>query len=234
MKKRIITLLLAFACCIPLFVGCDNAETPDENTTETSDDAAAITTQPNIITGTITNWKVPTPEKGADGLYKIIINDFERPADIGPVIAGQKNTACEVEKKIVHSGNQSFKIRYLNEDGGYDYANLRQPLNIEHRKDYSNFKTVKKISFWVYNAQTKAQTLTFAITLNGASSTHISVDTEIPSKEWTEVVINLADYSAIPTNKTVERMSFSFNRASYTKDTVFYIDDICLHSTTPM
>ena len=228
MKKRIITLLLALICCIPLFVGCDEAESPDASDSNT-------TTEPTIITGTITNWKVPTPEKGSDGLYKIIVNDFERPADIGPVIAGQKNTAGEVEKKIVHSGNQSFKIRFLpGEDGRYDYANIRQPLNIEHRKDYSSFKTVKKISFWVYNAQAKAQTFTFAITLDGATSTHISVDKEIPSKEWTEFVIDLADYAQIPATKKVERMSFTFKQASYAKDTVFYIDDICLYSTVPM
>ena len=226
MKKRIITLLLALTCCVPFFAGCDDAESPDA--------PDANTTEPNIITGTITNWKVPAPEKGSDGLYRIIINDFERPADIGPVIAGQKNTAGEVEKTIVHSGKQSFKIRYLNEDGGYEYANIRQPLNIEHRKDYSSFKTVKKISFWVYNAQAKAQTFTFAITLEGASSTHISVEKEIPSKEWTEFVVDLDSYTAIPANKKVERMSFTFNRSSYTKDTVFYIDDVCLHSTVPM
>ena len=229
MKKRLLALLLAFVCCLPLFVGCDDAETPDVDLDGEQDDESF-----ELITGTITNWKVPTPEKGSDGLYKIIINDFERPSDIGPVIAGQKNTAGEVEKKLVHSGNQSFKIRFLNEDKGYGYANLRQPLNLEHRKDYSNFKTVKKISFWVYNAQTKAQKLTFAITLDGASSPHISVEKEIPSKEWTEFVVDLSDYTAIPADKKVERMSFTFNRASYGKDTVFYIDDICLHSTTPM
>ncbi len=233
MKKRLFALLLAFVCCLPLFVGCDDAETPnDTDDTDLNEDQG--TEEFELVTGTITNWKVPTPEKGEDGLYKIIINDFERPADIGPLIAGQKNTAGEVEKKIVHSGNQSFKVRFLNEDGRYDYANLRQPLNLEHRKDYSNFKTVKKISFWVYNAQKTAKELTFAITLTGDSKTHISVDTEIPSKEWTEVVINLADYNEIPAGKTVERMSFTFTRASTAKDIIFYIDDICLHSTNPM
>jgi hypothetical protein len=247
MKKRIITLLLALACCIPLMAACDTTEGSDES----GDTTDATTTQPTIITGTITNWKVPTPEKGSDGLYKIIVNDFERPADISPLIAGQVNTAASVEKKIVHAGNQSLKIRYTPEDAGYKEANLRQPMNLVHRKDYSSFKTVKKISFWVYNdnAQTKEEDITISIAYKGETPAFYYTQT-IPAKEWTEVTLDLTNATVwyyknnvkttanvttlLNTSKAVERLTFSFMRASTVKDTVFYIDDVCLHSTVPM
>jgi hypothetical protein len=105
-------------------------------------------------------------------------------------------------------------------------------LNIEHRKDYSSLKTVKKISFWVYNAQTKEQDFTFTITFSGDSKPAISKTTLIKPKQWELVEIDMTKQT-VP-NKAAERLAFSFNRSSYTKDTVFYIDDICLYSTIPM
>lgn len=224
MKKRIITLLLALTCCIPLFVGCDKNKNPDADTSD-----AGTTEQPEIITGTITNWKVPTPEKGSDGLYRIIVNDFERPADISPLIAGQVNTAAEVEKKIVHSGNQSLKIRRLPENSGYNDANLRQPLNLLHRKNYSDLKYVKKISFWAYNAQSKDMDITMTVTFSGDTSPAVTYTKTIPAKQWTEVVVDMTQYT-IP-NKAAERLTFSFTKHSFVQETVFYIDDVCLHST---
>ena len=239
MKKRITTLLLALTCCIPLFASCKKAESPDVSDPGTTE-------APTIITGTITNWKVPTPEKGSDGLYAIIVNDFERPADFNPVTSGQVGTAATVEKKIVHSGNQSLKITKKVESNSYTDANLRQFLNIEHRKDYSSFKTVKKISFWVYNAQSKAQELTLSIKYTKDTAPAIYYTEEIPSKEWTLVTIDLSTAKAKDSNQvlknikdllkndTVERLTFSFTGHSSAKESVFYIDDICLHSTVPM
>ena len=251
MKKRMITLLLAFACCVPLFVGCDKSETPDVNTDDNND--TPVTTQPTIITGTITNWKVPTPEKGSDGLYKIIVNDFERPADFNPITAGQVGTAASVEKKIVHSGNQSLEIRRKAESNSYSDANARQYMNIEHRKNYTDFSKVKKISFWVYNAQTKAQEITVSIKYTKDSAPTIYYTEEIPPKQWTEVVIDFNTSTAwywkdtaqttkvekpikdlLKKNDTVERLTFSFTKHSNVKETVFYIDDLCLHATNPM
>ena len=252
MKKRIISLLLALMCCVPLFVGCNDSETtPDVTTDDTSE--AVVTTQPTIITGTITNWKVPTPEKGSDGLYKIIVNDFERPADFNPITAGQVGTAASVEKKIVHSGNQSLEIRRKAESNSYSEANARHYMNIEHRKNYTNFNTVKKISFWVYNAQSKALEFTVSIKYTKDSEPAIYYTQEIPAKQWTEVVIDLntstgwkwkdAAHSAkiekpikdlLKKGDTVERLTFSFTKHSNYQETVFYIDDFCLHSTTPM
>ncbi len=244
MKKRIITLLLALTCCVPFFAGCDDAESPDA--------PDANTTEPTIITGTITNWKVPTPEKGSDGLYAIIVNDFERPADFNPVTAGQVGTAASVEKKIVHSGNQSLKITKKVESNSYTEANVRQFLNIEHRKDYSSLKTVKKISFWVYNAQAKPQELTLSFKYTKDEAPAFYYTEEIPSKEWTLVTIDLTTATAwywkdaqqttqvkksikdLLKNDTVERLTFSFKGHSSAKESVFYIDDVCLHSTVPM
>jgi len=248
MKKRLITLLLALTCCIPLFVGCQNKNnSPDGDAGDNSD--ATQNNGPEIITGTITNWSVPTPEKGSDGLYRIIVNDFERPADISPLIAGQVNTSGEVEKKIVHSGKQSLKIRRLNENSAYTESNLRQPLNLEHRKDYSSFKTVKKVSFWVYNPQSSAKDLTISVAYVGETPAFYYTQT-IPAKEWTEVTLDLTNATVwywktvsgqqvkteanvkdiLNKDKAVERLTFSFDRLA----SIFYIDDICLHSTVPM
>ena len=249
MKKRFITLLLACACCVPFFASCDD-EIPNLPDTEEETEHTA----PTIITGTITNWKVPTPEKGSDGLYTIIVNDFERPADFNAVTAGQVGTAASVEKKIVHSGNQSMKIERKVESNSYTEANVRPFMNIEHRKNYSSLKTVKKISFWVYNAQTKAQEITLSFKYSNDSVPAIYYTEEIPPQKWTQVTIDLNSSTAwywkdsaqttkvekpikdLLKNDTVERMTFSFTRhsAANTKETVFYIDDFCLHSTIPM
>lgn len=244
MKKRLITLLLAFACCLPLFVGCDDAETPDVDLDGDQDDESF-----ELITGTITNWKAPTPEKGSDGLYQIIVNDFERPADFNPVTSGQVGAAATVEKKIVHSGNQSLKISRTNQFNNETYAeaSVRHFMDIEHRKNYSDFSKVKKISFWVYNAQAKPQELTLSIKYTKDATPAIYYTEEIPSKEWTLVTIDFDTSQAKGSDNktlkyikdllkkdTVERLTFSFNRHSRTKDTVFYIDDFCLHSTKLM
>ncbi len=244
MKKRLLTLLLAFSCCLPLFVGCDDAQTPNDDTDLNEDQG---TEEFELVTGTITNWKVPTPEKGSDGLYQIIINDFERPADFNPVTAGQVGTAATVEKKIVHSGKQSLKISRKVESNSYSETNVRHFMDIEHRKNYSDFSKVKKISFWVYNAQAKAREITLSIKYTNDSAPAIYYTEEIPAKEWTLVTIDFATSKAkgsdnetlknikdLLKNDTVERLTFSFSQHSTTKETVFYIDDFCLHATTPM
>ena len=129
---------------------------------------------------------------------------------------------------------------------------MRQPLNLEHRKNYSNFSSVKKVTFWAYNAQPKAMDLTISVAYTGETPAFYYTQ-KIPAKKWTQVTLDLenstvwywktenntqvkveANVKTLLKSKSVERLTFSFERYYDEIDTVFYIDDIYLHSTKAM
>ena len=170
---------------------------------------------------TLPTWTPPEPVLGEDGLYRVILNDFERPADFSPLQARRYMTVT-AEKKTVHSGTYSAKLICKKENKSYMAVSVAQPLNLDHRGDFGNFRNVKKVSFWVYNAQDKAMDLTALLKLT--NDEEIVRTTSIPPREWFEVEITI---NAAPSGK-VKHLSFSF-QPSVIADTVFYIDDICLY-----
>ena len=227
--KKIICILLVLVTCF-LIVGCEEAEEPKTSSSETSGTETSLETSGNIgpvSHGEITSWNPPAAVLGKDGLYEIIVNDYERPTDFS-VMQARRNMTVLVEKEIVHSGKMSAKMICKKEYQSYTAVSMMQPMDVAHRTDFGNFKIVKKITFWIYNAQQQEMTLTTLLKFTDDKS--YTVETELPSCEWYQVVIPI-ESSALPSTKNVKYLSFSY-QPIIGIDTVFYIDDLCLHRTS--
>lgn len=218
--KRFMPFLPAFLLCLTL-IGCRGGQEPQPSvTTPSAGDTESVTY------GEITAWKPPEPEAAEGGLYRVILNDYERPADFSPMQA-RRNMTVTVEKGTVHSGGQSARLICKKEYNSYAAVSVAQPLNLNHRGDFSNFTTVKKISFWVYNAQKTEMELTTLLKLSDDGE--YTTVTSVPPQEWylVEIPIDSAKLSSLG---GVRYMTFSF-QPNIGSDTVFYLDDLCLYRT---
>lgn len=220
--RRSILILPVFLLCL-ILVGCRGGQAPQQPlVTKPSTEK----TEP-VTYGEITAWVPPEPEAVEGGLYRVILNDYERPADFSPMQA-RRNMTVTVEKQTVHSGKQSARLICKKDYKSYAEVSVAQPLNLDHRGNFSNFSTVKKISFWVYNAQDKEMDLTTLLKL--ADDGEYTKVTSVPPQEWYLVEIPI-DSAKLSNPKGVRYMTFSFQPLNVTSDTVFYVDDLCLYRT---
>ncbi len=222
--RKAVYFLLAAVLCLSV-TGCRRGQEPSASVTDAGSGSSLADTD-SVTYGEITSWKPPMPELGADGLYRVIVNDYERPADFSPMQA-RRNMTVTVEKETVHSGSRSAKLICKKEYNSYAAVSVAQPLNLVHRGDFSNLGGVKKISFWVYNAQQKEMDFTALLKL--ADDGEYTTVTSVPPRQWVLVEIPI-DPAKLSDTKNVKYLSFSF-QPNIGSDTVFYIDDLCLYRT---
>ena len=222
--KKAVCFLVGAVLCLSV-AGCRGGQEPSAAITGTGSGASVDNTD-SATYGEITSWNPPTPELGADGLYRVIVNDYERPADFSPMQA-RRNMTVTVEKETVHSGKQSARLICKKEYNSYAAVSAAQPLRLDHRGDFSNLGGVKKISFWVYNAQQKEMDFTALLKL--ADDGEYTTVTSVPPQQWLLVEIPI-DPAKLSDTKNVRYLSFSF-QPNIGSDTVFYLDDLCLYRT---
>ena len=222
--RKAVCFLLGAVLCLSV-AGCRGGQEPSASATDAVSGSSLADTD-SVTYGEITSWKPPAPEPAEGGLYRVIVNDYERPADFSPMQA-RRNMTVTVEKETVHSGNRSARLICKKEYNSYAAVSVAQPLKLIHRGDFSNLGDVKKISFWVYNAQQKKMDFTALLKL--ADDGEYTTVTSIPPQQWLLVEIPI-DPAKLSDTKNVKYLSFSF-QPNIGSDTVFYIDDLCLYRT---